>query len=88
MDTRVAIVSIIVHDKAQVEVLNDLLHRYSDWIIGRLGLPYREKGINIIAIAMDAPQAEISALSGKIGALEGIKAKVCYADKGQACHGS
>lgn len=85
METRVALLSIIVHDKEKVDELNALLSEYSDAIIGRLGLPYLAKGMNIIAIALDAPQPEISALSGKIGGLKGINAKVCYAEKSNNC---
>ena len=78
METRVAVLSIIVENPASVEALNDLLHQYSQYIIGRMGIPYREKGLSIISIAMDAPQDKISALSGKIGRLPGVSAKATY----------
>lgn len=78
METRVAIIGIIVEDEDSVELLNSLLHEYGKYIIGRMGIPYKEKGINIISIAMDAPQDIISALSGKIGRLHGISAKTSY----------
>lgn len=78
METRVAVLSIIVENPASVEALNDLLHQYSQYIIGRMGIPYREKGLSIISIAMDAPQDKISALSGKIGRLTGVSAKAAY----------
>lgn len=78
METRVAIIGIIVEDSAQVERLNQILHEYSSCIVGRMGIPYRERGINIISVAVDAPQERISALSGKIGALEGISCKAVY----------
>ena len=78
METRVALLSIIVENPASVEALNDLLHQYSQYIIGRMGIPYREKGLSIISIAMDAPQDKISALSGKIGRLPGVSAKATY----------
>ena len=68
MQTRVAIIAIIVEDYDSVDTLNSVLHDYGTYIIGRMGLPYREKHINIISIAIDAPQDIISALSGKIGA--------------------
>ncbi len=79
MDTRVAIISIIVEDTRSVEQLNALLHSYGPYIIGRMGVPYREKGVNVISVAMDAPGDAISALSGKLGRLEGVTAKTVYA---------
>ena len=78
METRVAVISIIIEDPASVQAMNDLLHQYSEFIIGRMGIPYREKGISIISIAIDAPQDKISALSGKIGRLSGVTAKAAY----------
>ena len=78
METRVAVISIIVEDPESVLAVNDLLHQYSEYIIGRMGIPYRAKGISIISIAMDAPQDKISALSGKIGRLSGVTAKAAY----------
>ncbi len=80
METRVAIIGIIVEDKGSVGALNELLHEYGDIIIGRMGLPYREKKINIISLAVDAPQDVISALSGKIGSLPGVSAKTAYSN--------
>ena len=78
METRVAIIGVIVAEEASVEKLNQLLHHYSLYIVGRMGIPYREKGINIISIAIDAPQDIISALSGKLGALKGVSCKAVY----------
>ena len=78
METRVAIIGIIVENENSVESLNALLHEYGKYIIGRMGIPYRLKSINIISIAIDAPQDEISALSGKIGKLNGISSKTLY----------
>ena len=78
METRVAIIGIVVDDVASVDALNDILHDYGKYIIGRMGIPYREKGIHIISIAIDAPQDTISALSGKIGKLKGVSAKTSY----------
>jgi len=78
METRVAVISIIIEDPASVQAMNDILHQYSEYIIGRMGIPYRAKGINIISIAVDAPQDKISALSGKIGRLPGITSKAAY----------
>ena len=78
METRVAVISIIIEDPASVQAMNDILHEYSEYIIGRMGIPYRAKGISIISIAVDAPQDKISALSGKIGRLSGVTAKAAY----------
>ena len=78
MENRVAVLAIIVKDPAAVASLNSLLHQYGQYIIGRMGVPYRERGVNIISVAMDAPAAVISALSGKIGRLEGISTKTIY----------
>ena len=75
METRVAVMSIIVEDPASVEKLNALLHECGEYIIGRMGIPYRKRNVNLISIALDAPQDTISALAGKIGALPGISAK-------------
>ncbi len=77
---RVAVMAIIVENKESAETLNNLLHEYGEFIIGRMGIPYREKGINIISIALDAPQDEISALSGKIGKINGISVKTAYSN--------
>ena len=71
VETRVAVIAIIVREGTQVAALNDLLHQYGPYIVGRMGVPYREKGVNIISVAMDAPGDVISALSGKLGRLEG-----------------
>ena len=75
METRVANISIIVEKFDKIEELNSLLHEYSDYIIGRMGVPYRKKNISVISIALDAPQDIINALSGKLGRLDGISAK-------------
>ncbi len=75
MNSRVGVISIIVEDSNSVEQLNAILHNYGEYIIGRMGVPYREKKINIISVAIDAPQDVISSLSGKIGNLNGISAK-------------
>lgn len=82
MDTRVAVIAIIVENLDSVEKLNALLHNYSAHIIGRMGIPYREKGVSIISVAIDAPQDAISALSGKIGKLPGITVKTAYSNVG------
>ena len=80
METRVAVMGIIVEDITAVEALNSLLHEYGKFIIGRMGLPYREKNINIVSIAIDAPQDDISSLSGKIGKLKGVSVKTAYSN--------
>ena len=79
METRVAVMSIIVEQTETVDALNALLHDYGDYIIGRMGIPYRQKGINIISIALDAPQDTLYALAGKIGNLSGISVKTALA---------
>ena len=78
METRVAVISIIVENADMVEKLNALLHEYGEYVIGRMGIPYRKRGVSIISVAMDAPQATIAALSGKIGRLDGVTSKAAY----------
>ena len=78
MDTRVAVISIIVEQDDAIEELNTLLHEARQYIIGRMGIPYRAKGISIISIAIDAPNDVISSLSGKIGMLPGLSTKTVY----------
>ena len=80
METRVAVISIIVEDPEQTSNLNGILHEYSKYIIGRMGIPYREKGISIISIAIDAPQDAINTLSGRLGKLSGVTAKTAYSN--------
>ena len=75
METRVAVMSIIVQNGEAVEKLNAILHEYGEFIIGRMGIPYRKRNVSLISIALDAPQDTISALAGKIGALPGVSAK-------------
>ena len=80
METRVALIGIIVENEASVAALNDLLHQYAPYIIGRMGVPYRARGVNIISVALDAPQDAIAALSGKLGRQEGVSAKTQYSN--------
>lgn len=80
METRVALIGIIVENETSVAALNDLLHQYAPYIIGRMGVPYRARGVNIISVALDAPQDAIAALSGKLGRLEGVSAKTQYSN--------
>ena len=79
METRVATLGIIVDQSADIEALNAILHDFREYIIGRMGIPYRQKGMNIICLVVDAPQDEINSLTGKVGSLEGVNAKACYA---------
>lgn len=78
MDTRVAVIGIIIENYESAQSLNEILHDYRQYIIGRMGIPYREREINIISIAVDAPQDIISAMAGKIGKLTGVSAKTAY----------
>ena len=80
METRVAVVGIIVEDIEQSEQVNAILHEYSGYILGRMGIPYRERGVSIISIAIDAPQDVINTLSGKLGKLPGISAKTAWSN--------
>lgn len=78
METRVAVISIIVENRESVLQLNSLLHEYGEYVIGRMGIPYKKKNINVISVALDAPQDIIASLSGKIGKLDGISVKTAY----------
>lgn len=78
-ETRIAVLSIIVENTDQTANLNDIIHEYAEYMVGRMGIPYRAKGINIISLVVDAPQTIISTLSGKIGRLDGVTSKVAYA---------
>ena len=78
METRVAVMSVIVENPDSVEQLNAILHEYGEYIIGRMGIPYRKRKISIISIALDAPQNTISSLAGKIGSLPGVSVKTAY----------
>lgn len=79
MDTRIAVLSIIVEDSEKTAELNQIIHEFSEYVVGRMGIPYREKGVNIISLVLDAPQNAISTLSGRIGRLHGITSKATYA---------
>lgn len=81
METRIALIGIIVENPNSVDMLNSILHEYRQYVIGRMGVPYKEKGISVISIAVDAPQEVTSAMSGKIGRLKGISSKTVYAAK-------
>lgn len=84
MTTRVAIISIVVEKSGDVEKLNRILHEYSSYIIGRMGMPYPKREVSLISVAMDAPADAISAMTGKIGMLGGITSKALYAKLGEA----
>lgn len=81
MEKRIAVIGIIIENPESVEKLNSLLHMFSEYIIGRMGLPYRERNLSIVSLAVDAPQNVISELSGKIGKLDGISVKAAYSNK-------
>lgn len=78
METRVAVIAIIVENDGSVAEINNILHEYSGSIIGRMGIPYRAKGVNVISIAVDAAQDDINTLAGRIGKLDGVSAKTVY----------
>ena len=78
-ETRIALIGIIIEEEKGITPTNQLLHEYRDYIVGRMGIPYREKEINIISIVLDAPENTISTLSGKLGMIEGISVKSMYA---------
>ena len=78
METRIAVISIILEKREASEAVNSLLSQFGEYIIGRMGIPYRERGVNIISVVLDAPQDKIATLSGKIGSLPGVSAKTAY----------
>ena len=78
MDTRIAIVGIIVEDVDSTGMVNDILHDYSMYIVGRMGIPHRERDINIISLAVDAPSDDINTMTGRLGKLPGVSAKAMY----------
>ena len=80
-NNRIAVMGIIIENTDNVSKVNKILHEYSDFIIGRMGIPYREENINIISIVLNAPNDKINSLTGKLGMLEGVSAKALYANK-------
>ena len=78
MDNRVALIGFMVENRDSIDTMNRILHEYGQYIIGRMGLPYRERGLSIISIVLDAPMNQISSLSGKLGMLDGISTKTIY----------
>lgn len=86
-ETRVAVIGVIVEEPGSVEALNAILHEHAPYILGRMGVPYRERAVNIISVAVDAPQNVINTLSGRIGKLPGVSVKTAYSNvisKGEA----
>ncbi len=81
METRIALIGIIVEDTEAAEQLNGLLHEYGQYIIGRMGIPYREKNINIISVVINANPDIISTLAGKLGMIKGVNVKTVYSKK-------
>ena len=78
-EIKIAVLAVIVKNYESAEKVNALLHEYRERIVGRMGLPYRERGLSVLSVVLDAPQAEISSLSGKLGMLDGVSAKVVTA---------
>lgn len=76
--TRIAVIAIIVENRDSAEEINQLLHAYGEYIVGRMGVPYRAKNVSVISVILDAPQDQISALSGKLGMLPGVSSKTVY----------
>ena len=87
-ETRISVIGVIVEDKEAVGRVNQLLHEYGEFIIGRMGLPYEKKAVNIISVVVDAPVDKISALSGKLGRLPGVSAKALYSKTGTGASAS
>lgn len=83
METRIALIGIIVEDTNDIEKLNSILHEYGQYIIGRMGIPYRQKNVNVISVVIDAGNDVISSLSGKLGMIKGITVKTVYSKTGK-----
>ena len=81
MEKRVAVIGIVVEKEESAEIVNAILHEYRDVIVGRMGIPYRERGLSVISVIVDAPNATISAISGKLGMTDGVTSKAIYAPK-------
>ena len=78
LETRVAVLSIVVENRESTEKLNAILHEYGEYVIGRMGIPYKQKNISVLSIVLDAPTEKINALTGKLGMLEGVYAKTLF----------
>ncbi len=81
MQKRLAVIGIIVENPDSVEFVNDTLHEFRDYIIGRMGIPYRERNMSVISVVVDGPNDVISSLSGKLGMIDGVTSKAAYATK-------
>lgn len=79
MDNKIAVVAIMVSDENAVEAVNSLLHEFREFVVGRMGIPYRQKGVNVISVVMDSPSEKVNSLSGKLGMISGVKSKVLTA---------
>ena len=77
-NNRIAVVSVLVADKSEVEKLNGILSDYGDWILGRMGIPYKEKAVSVLSVVLDAPVEITNALTGKIGRLNGVSVKALF----------
>ncbi len=84
MNTRVALIGIVVEDTSSTARLNEILHTYAEYIIGRMGIPHKERGISVISVVVDAPADIVSAMSGKLGSLRGVTSKTIYSKVGDA----
>ena len=82
METRIAVIGIVVEEERSVELLNEILHEYRSCLIGRMGIPYKERGVGIISVVVDAPNGVISSLSGKLGMIPGVNVKTVYSKLG------
>lgn len=83
METRIALIGIIVEDMESTDKLNDILHEYAKYLVGRMGIPYKAKGVGIISVVIDASNDVISSLSGKLGMIKGINVKTMYSKSGK-----
>lgn len=84
METRIALIGILVEDMEATEKINAILHEYAEYAVGRMGIPYRDRGVSVISLVVDAPESVISALSGKLGMVRGIGVKTIYAKTGKS----
>lgn len=78
MEKRIALVGIIVEDAASTGKINEILHEFGPYIVGRMGIPYHDRGVSIISVVMDAPNDTVSSMTGKLGRLNGVSVKAVY----------
>ena len=81
MENRLAVIAIVVEDLSASKEMNEVLHEFSDYIIGRMGIPYRSKNVSLVSVALDASDETINALTGKLGNIKGLNAKVAFSKK-------